>query len=97
MRGLKRQFSIAEAKNKLPSIIHQVENGPSVKLTRRGEPVAVLLSVHEYELMDQKSRGFWNALMRFRQVVQDKAVEITDSDFAGLRDPSAGREVEFKA
>jgi len=93
---VKRQFSIAEAKNKLASIIHQVEKGPSVKLTRRGEPVAVLLSVREYELMGQKSRGFWNALMTFRQVIQDKAVEITDSDFEGLRDSAAGREVQLK-
>jgi antitoxin Phd len=93
---MKRQFSIAEAKNKLPSIIHQVEKGPSVELTRRGEPVAVLLSVHEYERLDQKTRGFWNALMTFRQVLQDEAVEITDLDFEGLRDSSAGREVEFE-
>jgi len=93
---MKRQFSIAEAKNKLPSIIHQVEKGPSVKLTRRGEPVAVLLSVHEYERLDQKTRGFWNALMTFRQVLQDEAVEITDLDFERLRDSSAGREVEFE-
>ncbi len=95
MRSVKRQFSIAEAKNKLPSIIHQVEKGPSVKFTRRGEPVAVLLSVHEYELMDQKSRGFWNALMTFRQVMQDRAVQITDSDFEGLRDSSSAREVQL--
>ena len=94
---MKRQFSIAEAKNKLPSIIHQVEKGPSVKLTRRGEPVAVLLSIHEYQLMDQKTRGFWNALTTFRQVMQDRATQITDSDFEGLRDPSAGREVPFEA
>lgn len=92
---MKRQFSIAEAKNKLPSIIHQVEKGPSVKLTRRGEPVAVLLSVHEYELMDQKSRGYWNALMTFRQDTKAKAVQITDSDFEGLRDLSSGREVQL--
>ena len=93
---MKRQFSIAEAKDKLPSIIHQVEKGPSVKLTRRGEPVAVLLSVHEYELIDQKSRGFWNALMRFRQVMQDSSVEIADSDFEGLRDSSPGLEVQLE-
>jgi len=96
VRGVKRQFSIAEAKNKLPSIIHQVEKGSSVKLTRRGEPVAVLLSVREYELMDQKSRGFWNALKTFRQVTQDGAVEITDSDFEGLRDSAGGREVQLE-
>ena len=93
---MKRQFSIAEAKNKLPSIIHQVEKGPSVELTRRGEAVAVLLSVHEYERLDQKTRGFWNSLMTFRHVLRDEGVEITDLDFEGLRDSSTGREVEFE-
>ena len=93
---MKRQFSIAEAKNKLPSIIHQVEKGPSVKLTRRGEPVAVLLSVREYERMDQQRRGFWSALMTFRHAIQDEAVQITDSDFEGLRDTSSGRQVHFE-
>jgi prevent-host-death family protein len=93
---VKRKFSIAEAKNKLPSIIHQVEKGPSVTLTRRGEPVAVLLSVREYERTGQKSRGFWNAVMAFRQVVRDEAVEITDSDFVGLRNSVVGREVHLE-
>ncbi|MBU4054146.1 MAG: type II toxin-antitoxin system Phd/YefM family antitoxin [Proteobacteria bacterium] len=97
MRILKSQFSIAEAKNKLPSIIHQVEKGPPVKLTRRGEAVAVLLSVHEYQLMEQKSRGFWSALMTYRQVNQDGKVKIADADFESLRDPSAGREAEFES
>jgi prevent-host-death family protein len=46
---MEKQFSIAEAKSKLPAIIHSVEDGPSVKLTRHGKPVAVLLSIREYE------------------------------------------------
>ena len=45
---MERQFTIAEAKSRLPAIIHSVEDGPSVKLTRHGKPVAVLLSIHEY-------------------------------------------------
>jgi antitoxin Phd len=46
---MERQFTIAEAKSRLPAIIHSVEDGPSVKLTRHGKPVAVLLSICEYE------------------------------------------------
>ena len=96
MKDLKEYFSIAEAKDKLPAIIHQVEKGPSVKLTRRGKPVAVLLSLDEYEQMAQKSSGFWNALMTFRQRMHDGRIEITDSDFGGLRHSSPGREVQFE-
>ena len=62
---MQKQYSIADAKNKLPSIIHQVEEGPYVKLTRRGKPVAVLLSIGEFERLNISNSGFWNALMAF--------------------------------
>ena len=93
---MQKQFSIAEAKNRLPSIIHYVEKGTYVKLTRRGKPVAVLLSIHEYERLSRKYTGFWSALPEFRRKIDDEGIEISDRDFKGLRDLSAGREVEFK-
>ena len=93
---MQKQFSIAEAKNRLPSIIHYVEKGPYVKLTRRGNPVAVLLSIQEYERLSRKYSGFWSALSAFRQNIQDKGIEISDMDFDALRDTSAGREIELR-
>ncbi len=93
---MENQFSIAEAKNRLPSIIHYVEKGPYVKLTRRGKPVAVLLSIQEYERLRRKYSGFWSALSAFRQNIQDEGIEISGMDFDGLRDTSAGREVELR-
>ncbi len=90
-----KQFSIAEAKNKLPSIIHGVEEGPSIELTRRGKPVAVVMSKHEYEQLTRKKEGFWNALTKFREVMRKENFEIQDSDFEGLRDTSVGREVDL--
>ncbi len=90
---MQKQFSIAEAKNRLPTIIHYVEKGPSVELTRRGKPVAVLLSVQEYERLSREYTGFWSAISEFRRKVEDEGAEITDTDFTELRDRSAGREV----
>lgn len=87
-------FSIAEAKNKLPSIIHSVEDGPPVTLTRRGESVAVLLSIHDYERLKGEKADFWSALTKFRQTVEKEGVEISESDFKDLRDDSNGREIE---
>jgi len=55
---MRKQFSINEAKNKLPAIIHYVEKGPFVELTRRETPVAVLLSIEEYERLSRKYTGF---------------------------------------
>jgi antitoxin Phd len=92
---MQEEFSIAEAKNKLPSIIHYVEQGPYIKLTRRGKAVAVLLSIKEYERLSHGYSGFWDALSKFRQDIKDETIDISDKDFEGLRDRDAGREVEY--
>ena len=89
---METQYTISEAKNRLPSIIHSVERGPSVKLTRRGQPVAILLSIKEYEKLVNKNIGFWNALTGFRK--QAGELGISDKDFEGIRDRSSGRTVD---
>ena len=88
---MEKKYTIAEAKSKLPAIIHTVEDGPSIKLTRHGKPVAVLLSIREYEQLAKKKMGFWSALTKFRNILEKENIEITDKDFAGLRDTSPGR------
>jgi len=93
---MQKQFSIAEAKNRLPAIIHYVEKGPYIELTRRGKPVAVLLSIQEYERLSRKYSGFWNTILEFRRKTEDEGVEISDRDFNGLRDLSSGREVQLR-
>jgi antitoxin Phd len=90
------QFSIVEAKNKLPSLIHYVEKAPFVKLTRRGKPVAILLSIKEYERLSHSYSGFWDALSEFRNTIKDEDIEISDKDFEGLRDRGVGREVDLR-
>lgn len=89
------EISIAEAKNRLPSIIHSVEKGPYIKLTRRGKPVAILLSIKEYERLSQKATGLWEALSKFREWVKGINTDITDSEFEDLRDADPGRKVEI--
>jgi len=91
-----KQISISEAKNKLPSIVHYVEKGPHIELTRRGKPVAILLSAREYERLSRRYGGFWAALSQLRQAIKDEQVEITDEDFQDLRDRSSGRKVKLQ-
>ena len=92
---MERKINIALAKNKLTSIIYSVENGTPVQLTRHGKPVAVLLSIDEYERLSQKREGFWETLIAFRKIIEKECVEISDSDFKTLRDTSTGREVSL--
>ena len=90
---MEKQITITEAKNKLPAIVHAVEKGPSVKLTRHGRPVAVLLSIKEYRALHGNRAGYWNALKVFRE--KNKSVGISDQDIDSLRDRSPGREVDL--
>ena len=92
---MERQFSIAEAKSKLTAIIHSVEDGPLVKLTRHGKPVAVLLSIREYEQLAKNKAGFWSALTKFRSILEKENIKISDADFEDLRDTSTGRKREL--
>ena len=89
---MENQYTISEAKNRLPAIVHSVEKGPSVKLTRRGRPVAVLLSIKEYEALCRERIGFWDALAAFRK--GNNISDLSDIEFETLRDRSVGREVE---
>jgi len=49
-------YSIVQAKNNLSGLVHEAEQGHAVRLTRRGKPVAVLISTEQYERLKAKKR-----------------------------------------
>ncbi len=91
---MKHRYSISEAKNQLTSIIHRVEAGEPAQLTRHGKPVAILLSLNEYESLKQKNKNFWKSLMSFRRSM-DKDGNNMDDCFDHVRDMSTGRRFKF--
>jgi prevent-host-death family protein len=46
-------ISIAEAHNRLSYWLKQVEEGKTVRITRRGKPVGVIIDPEEYERLRQ--------------------------------------------
>ncbi|MBI2760520.1 MAG: type II toxin-antitoxin system Phd/YefM family antitoxin [Chloroflexi bacterium] len=90
-----KQYSIAAAREQLPGIVHEVEAGQPVELTRRGRRVAVLMSVDEYERLLGRSSGFGDRLLAFRRRLEAEGVEIPRETFEGLRDRSPGREFSW--
>ena len=50
---MSKQYSIADARRNLPSLVDEAEAGSEVQLTRRGRAVAVLVSVEEYQRLMQ--------------------------------------------
>jgi len=65
--------SIAEARNNLARLVHAAEDGEPVRLTRRGRPVAVILSLAEYERLRAAGDGLWDRLQRFRDGLETDA------------------------
>jgi prevent-host-death family protein len=90
---LTKQYSIAQARDRLPSIVHEVERGQPVELTRRGRPVAVVMSLRDYERIAGRRPGFAAALAAFLASTEPGELGFVDEDFAGLRDRSPGRDL----
>ena len=85
-------YSIAEARDRFTSIVRDVEEKVAgVELTRRGKPVAVLLSVREYRRLSGE-KDFWGAYLAFREGAGLEELGIEPEVFEGLRDASPGRE-----
>ncbi len=88
---MSKQYSIAEARHNLASIVHELEQMPFVELTRRHKPVAVLLSIDAFNRLRVKEQGFFDAFSAFRDKHDLKDLAIDSSTFADLRDRSPGR------
>ncbi len=94
---MSKQYSIAEARNHLAGIVHDVEGGEPALLTRRGKAVAVLLSEAEYRrLRDRQATDLWQTIETFRREHSLDEAAVTDADLAGLRDARPGREFEWE-
>ena len=91
-----RRQSIAEARSSLPSLVRGVESGAAVELTRRGEPVAVLIGWHQYMRLTSRYRRFSEAYGEFTRAFPLEELAIDpDEVFAGVRDGTHGREVDL--
>jgi prevent-host-death family protein len=93
MKGRKK-VSISAARENLPTLVRDVERGLTVTLTRRGEPVAVLLSTERYRTHTKGAISLSRALQEFRNAVDLDELDI-DSVYLDVRDRSAGRSVDL--
>ncbi len=91
-----KQFSISDAKNKLPALVHAIENGPAVQLTRHGKPVAVLISIAQYERLTHCPKSFWATLSAFRESIDTSTLLSSDDNLFDNREQSPGRSVNFE-
>jgi prevent-host-death family protein len=90
-----KSYSIAEARYRLPAIIDQAEAGLEIELTRRGKPVAVLISPRQLERLRGGRPRFLEAYKAFLRKHSLEEVGIEPEFFESLRDRSAGRKVSL--
>ena len=90
------RHSISEARRNLPTLIREAENGKAVELTRRGEPVAMLIGRRLFERLASNRRGFIEAYRDFTNDV-DLAELALDPDglFGDVREETPGRDVRL--
>ncbi len=86
------RYTIAEARDRFASLVHDAEEVPAIELTRRGKPVAVLVSYGRYRQLTEARRGLWGEYLRFRERVDLAGWDFSDDVFEGLRDSSPGRD-----
>ncbi len=90
---MSRRYSIAEARHDLAALVHELESSDLIELTRRGEPVAVMLSLREYRRLAAGRDKFWDAYRAFCETVDLSRLDIEPEIFE--RDPSPGREARL--
>jgi prevent-host-death family protein len=91
-----KHYSIAQAKDRLSHVVHEVEEGEPVELTRRGRTVAVMLSSDEYQRIQRDlahRRDPWSILERWRE--ETGGVDLTDEEIDSWRDRSRPRDFEW--
>jgi prevent-host-death family protein len=90
-----QRYSIADARTSLPSIVDQAEAGQTIELTRRGKPVAVVVSLREFERL-RGDRPQFAALYKAFLAKHSLADVGLDAGFAAsARDRKPGRKVSL--
>jgi prevent-host-death family protein len=92
---MSRQYSIADARSNLPDIVDQAEAGWTVELTRRGRPVAVVVSRRTFERLRETHGHFGEAYKRFLERFSLDEIGFDQHELGTTRDRTTGRRVRL--
>lgn len=92
---MSKKYSIASVRSHLPGILHDVEHGEPVEITRRGKPIAVVLSVEAFHRLSTPRASFAQTYAAWRSSVAPEDLDVDTAYFDGLRDASHGRDVKL--
>ena len=90
-----KRYAVTDARANLPTIVNEVEAGNQIELTRRGKPVAVVISGREYARLRSERPHFADAYRIFLTRVRLRKIDAESDAFDGLRDTGTGRKVNL--
>jgi prevent-host-death family protein len=93
--SMPRTYSVADARVNLPRILDEVETGMDIRLTRRGHPVAVVMSSQRYEALAGAHARFDTAYRDFLERHSAGDLDLDAEFFDGLRDARPARRVRL--
>lgn len=86
--AMDKTYSIAEARNDLSNVVREAEAGRPVTISRRGRPVAVVVSAADYSRIADHRQTVAEVIDRFRETY---AAILDDAEWLAPRDRSPGR------
>lgn len=79
------QWQLQEAKNKFSQVIRQAQQGKPQYITLRGKPAAVIVSIDDYQKLNQPQNSLSETLM----------MPLIEKELDLSRNPDTGREINF--
>ena len=92
---MSKRYSLAEARAKLPTLLDEVEAGQEIELTRRGAPVAMLLSYRNYDRLRAGHSTFKKSYQEFLKRHSLAEIGFEEDYFGAARPRERGREVRL--
>ena len=92
---MSQRYSVAEARSHLTTLIDQAQAGLEIELTRRGKPVAVVVSCRDFERLRGNRPQFGDAYRSFLKKYSLEDIGLEAGFAAAGRDRSRGREVSL--
>ena len=92
---MSKRYFIAEARTNLPTIVDQDESGQEIELTRRGKPVAILISPRQLERLRSERPRFRAAYKAFLAEHSLMEINLENGFFKSARERNSGRKASI--
>ena len=89
-------YSIATAKNRLSRLVHEAEASGPIELTRRGQPVAMVVGLADFRRLSTDRPGLGEAIRDLRSRFDFKTLGIDPEEvFEQVEDRAPGKDFEW--